>query len=54
MNKPVNPKIMDAKKRFQSGVLQYKQLVFWAPDYAPTASDALALFRITPLEGGDR
>ena len=26
MNKPVNPKIMDAKTRFQSGVLQYKQM----------------------------
>ena len=53
MNKPVNPKIMDAKKRFQSGVLQYKQMGYWAPDYEPKASDVLAVFRITPQDGVD-
>ena len=53
MNKPVNPKIMDAKKRFQSGVLQYKQMGYWAPDYEPKATDVLAVFRITPQDGVD-
>jgi len=53
MNKPVNPKIMDVKKRFQSGVLQYKQMGYWAPDYEPKASDVLAVFRITPQDGVD-
>ena len=53
MNKPVNPKIMDVKKRFQAGVLQYKQMGYWAPDYEPKASDVLAVFRITPQDGVD-
>ena len=53
MNKPVNPKIMDAKKRFQSGVLQYKQMGYWDPDYEPKPSDVLAVFRITPQDGVD-
>ncbi|MEA2977900.1 MAG: ribulose-bisphosphate carboxylase large chain [Alphaproteobacteria bacterium] len=53
MNKLVNPKVMDAKKRFQSGVLQYKQMGYWAPDYEPKDSDILAVFRITPQDGVD-
>ncbi len=53
MNKPVSPKITDAKKRFQSGVLQYKQMGYWAPDYEPKDSDILAVFRITPQDGVD-
>ncbi len=53
MNKLVTPKITDAKKRFQSGVLQYKQMGYWAPDYEPKDSDILAVFRITPQDGVD-
>jgi len=53
MNKPVSPKLLDAKKRFQSGVLQYKQMGYWAPDYEPKPSDVLAVFRITPQDGVD-
>jgi ribulose-bisphosphate carboxylase large chain len=53
MNQLVIPKITDVKKRFQSGVLQYKQMGYWAPDYEPKDSDILALFRITPQDGVD-
>ena len=53
MNKLVVPTVMDAKKRFQSGVLQYKQMGYWAPDYEPKDSDILAVFRITPQDGVD-
>ena len=53
MNKPVIPKITDAKKRFQSGVLKYKQMGYWDPDYEPKESDVLAVFRITPQDGVD-
>jgi ribulose-bisphosphate carboxylase large chain len=53
MNKLVNPKITDAKKRFQSGVLQYKQMGYWDPDYVPKDTDVLAVFRITPQDGVD-
>jgi ribulose-bisphosphate carboxylase large chain len=53
MNKLVIPEVMDAKKRFQAGVLQYKQMGYWAPDYEPKDSDILAVFRITPQDGVD-
>jgi ribulose-bisphosphate carboxylase large chain len=53
MNKPVVTKITDAKRRFQSGVLQYKQMGYWDPDYEPKPTDVLAVFRITPQDGVD-
>jgi ribulose-bisphosphate carboxylase large chain len=53
MNKPVGRKIADLKERFKSGVLQYKQMGYWDPDYEPKDSDILALFRITPQENVD-
>jgi ribulose-bisphosphate carboxylase large chain len=53
MNKPFVHKITDAKTRFRSGVLQYKQMGYWDPDYEPKDSDILAVFRITPQDGVD-
>jgi ribulose-bisphosphate carboxylase large chain len=53
MNKPIVTKITDAKRRFQSGVLQYKQMGYWDPDYEPKPTDVLAVFRITPQDGVD-
>src|ERR1700686_5014651 len=45
--------IKDAKKRYAAGVLKYRQLGLWAPDYVPKATDPLCLFRITPQKGVD-
>jgi len=45
--------ITDAKKRYSAGVLKYKQMGYWAPDYQPKDTDTLCLFRITPQEGVD-
>jgi ribulose-bisphosphate carboxylase large chain len=53
MNKPVDCKITDMKERYKSGVLKYKQMGYWEPDYEPKLSDVLAVFRITPQEGVD-
>jgi ribulose-bisphosphate carboxylase large chain len=53
MNKPVDSKITDVKDRYKSGVLKYKQMGYWEPDYEPKLSDVLAVFRITPQEGVD-
>jgi ribulose-bisphosphate carboxylase large chain len=53
MNKPVDSKITDMKERYKSGVLKYKQMGYWEPDYEPKLSDVLAVFRITPQEGVD-
>ena len=57
MNKPVEPamaessQITDAKKRYSAGVLKYRQMGYWQPDYLPKATDTVCLFRITPQEG---
>ena len=45
--------ITDAKKRYSAGVLKYKQLGYWMPDYVPKDTDTLCLFRITPQDGVD-
>src|ERR1700747_2372613 len=52
MNKPMGRRI-DLSQRFKSGVLPYKQLGYWNPDYTPKDTDVLALFRITPQDGVD-
>ncbi len=40
-------------KRYEPGVIPYKQMGYWEPDYEPSDTDVLALFRITPQEGVD-
>ncbi len=45
--------ITDAKKRYQSGVIPYKQMGYWEPDYEPKETDLISLFRITPQPGVD-
>ena len=45
--------ITDAKKRYSAGVLKYKQMGYWMPDYTPKDTDTICLFRITPQEGVD-
>ena len=52
MNKPIGRRI-DLTQRFKSGVLPYKQMGYWNPDYAPKDSDVLAVFRVTPQDGVD-
>src|SRR6186713_1873332 len=41
------------KERYKSGVMEYKRMGYWEPDYVPKDTDILALFRITPQEGVD-
>ena len=54
MNKPVDQGIItDAKKRYSAGVLKYRQMGYWQPDYEPKDTDTGRLFRITPQEGVD-
>src|ERR1700722_3634586 len=45
--------IKEAKKRYTAGVLKYRQMGYWVPDYVPKDTDTLCLFRITPQEGVD-
>jgi ribulose-bisphosphate carboxylase large chain len=41
------------RERVRSGVIPYKRMGYWAPDYLPGETDLLALFRITPQDGVD-
>ncbi|HMS78821.1 MAG TPA: form I ribulose bisphosphate carboxylase large subunit [Burkholderiaceae bacterium] len=45
--------IRDAKQRYAAGVLKYRQMGYWVPDYQPRETDVLCVFRITPQEGVD-
>ncbi|MGA0898682.1 MAG: ribulose-bisphosphate carboxylase large subunit, partial [Burkholderiaceae bacterium] len=46
-------RITDMKERYKGGVLKYKQMGYWRPDYTPKDTDVICLFRITPQEGVD-
>src|SRR6516165_7732145 len=39
------------KDRYRAGVIQYKQIGYWQPDYEPKDTDVIALFRVTPQDG---
>ncbi len=39
--------------RWASGVIPYKQMGYWEPDYEPKPTDVLCAFRITPQPGVD-
>ena len=41
------------KDRYRSGVMEYKKMGYWEPDYQPKDTDIIALFRVTPQEGVD-
>ncbi len=53
MNKPVEVAVTDAKKRYSAGVLKYREMGYWNPDYEPKDTDVICLFRITPQDGVD-
>src|SRR5262245_27283374 len=37
--------------RYDAGVLKYREMGYWQPDYQPKDTDLIALFRITPQPG---
>ena len=45
--------ITDAGRRYKPGVLKYRQMGYWDPDYVQKPTDIVCLFRITPQEGVD-
>ena len=40
-------------ERYKSGVLEYKKMGYWQPDYEPQDTDLICCFRITPQKGVD-
>ncbi len=41
------------KDRYRSGVMEYRKMGYWEPDYTPKDTDIIAMFRITPQDGVD-
>jgi ribulose-bisphosphate carboxylase large chain len=41
------------KDRYKAGVMEYRKMGYWEPDYQPKDTDVLALFRITPQDNVD-
>ena len=40
--------LKEGKERYRSGVIPYKNMGYWEPDYRPKDTDLIAVFRITP------
>ncbi|HEY8539018.1 MAG TPA: form I ribulose bisphosphate carboxylase large subunit [Steroidobacteraceae bacterium] len=51
MSTAVATKQASARKRYDAGVLKYREMGYWQPDYQPQDTDVIALFRITPQDG---
>ncbi|SAK69506.1 Ribulose bisphosphate carboxylase large chain, chromosomal [Caballeronia fortuita] len=41
----------DPRSRYAAGVMKYREMGYWQPDYTPKETDVIALFRITPQAG---
>ena len=41
------------KDRYKSGVMEYRKMGYFEPDYTPKDTDIIACFRVTPQEGVD-
>ena len=51
MNDLASTATLTGKERYKAGVMKYKDMGYWRPDYEPSDTDLIALFRITPQEG---
>ena len=40
-------------ERYKAGVMKYREMGYWEPDYEPKDTDVICLFRITPQDGVD-
>jgi ribulose-bisphosphate carboxylase large chain len=43
----------EKRSRYSAGVMEYRQMGYWDPDYEPKDTDILAVFRVTPQDGVD-
>ncbi|SMM98356.1 Ribulose bisphosphate carboxylase large chain [uncultured Candidatus Thioglobus sp.] len=46
-------KELKGKERYKSGVISYKSMGYWQPDYEPIDTDVIAMFRLVPAKGVD-
>lgn len=49
--KPAGSESTQPRSRYSAGVLKYREMGYWQPDYTPKDTDIIALFRITPQPG---
>ena len=49
----VQPQTVRGKDRYKSGVMEYRKMGYWEPDYTPKDTDIIACFRVTPQVGVD-
>ena len=52
MNAPVSQTVT-GKDRYRAGVMEYRKMGYYEPEYTPKDTDIIALFRITPQDGVD-
>jgi ribulose-bisphosphate carboxylase large chain len=41
------------ESRYRAGVMEYRKMGYWEPDYEPKITDVIACFRVTPQDGVD-
>ncbi|MCF1505784.1 MULTISPECIES: form I ribulose bisphosphate carboxylase large subunit [Afifella] len=46
-------KTVTGKDRYKSGVMEYKKMGYWEPDYEPKDTDIICVFRVIPQDGVD-
>ena len=52
MNKQTSQTVT-GKDRYKAGVMEYRKMGYYEPDYTPKDTDIIACFRVTPQEGVD-
>ena len=54
-NPPMDTKArtVTGKDRYKAGVMEYRKMGYWEPNYEPKDTDVIALFRVTPQDGVD-
>jgi ribulose-bisphosphate carboxylase large chain len=54
MDTPIaDPTTVKGNDRYRAGVMEYRKMGYWEPDYEPKITDVIALFRVTPQDGVD-
>ena len=53
MNETKKIETVRGKERYGAGVMEYRRMGYWEPEYQPKDTDVICLFRVTPQEGVD-
>jgi ribulose-bisphosphate carboxylase large chain len=53
VDKTVKAAEAPTRSRYSAGVMEYRNMGYWQPDYEPKDTDLIACFRVTPQDGVD-